>query len=199
VDFAGGNQSSDGGLLLLQQVERKLAVCARLAAAMPDRRDASCVEHETLEMVTARVSAIACGHKDAIGPFGSFPRSQRLDERGNKSAGLRPPHSICTSAAVKADISGSAAPFHQPILRPHSHARTIVVIFNRELPAGRAGFCAANGSVSARGGATRGHKPITVLRVLSFRRRGYFAAARLAIQNRFRGGDHALPKIDPFN
>jgi hypothetical protein len=41
VDFAGGNQSSDGGLLLLRQAERKLGVCGRLADAMPDRRDAS--------------------------------------------------------------------------------------------------------------------------------------------------------------
>src|SRR5215510_5264162 len=30
------------------------------------RRDASGVEHGTFEMVTARASAIACGHKDAI-------------------------------------------------------------------------------------------------------------------------------------
>jgi len=66
VDFDGGNQSSDGGLLLLRQAERKLGVCARLAAAMPDRRDPSRVEHEMFEMVTSRVSAIACGHKDAI-------------------------------------------------------------------------------------------------------------------------------------
>ena len=61
VDFNGGNQSSDGGLLSLRQAERKLGVCARLAAAMRDRRDASRVEHEMFEMVTARVSAIACG------------------------------------------------------------------------------------------------------------------------------------------
>ncbi len=33
VDFDGGNQSSDAGLLLLQQAERKLGVCRRLAAA----------------------------------------------------------------------------------------------------------------------------------------------------------------------
>jgi hypothetical protein len=39
IDFAGGNQSSDGGLLLLRAAERKLGVCRRLAAAMPDRRD----------------------------------------------------------------------------------------------------------------------------------------------------------------
>ena len=39
VDFAGGNQSSAGGLLLLREAERKLGVCRRLAEAMPDRRD----------------------------------------------------------------------------------------------------------------------------------------------------------------
>jgi hypothetical protein len=65
VDFDGGNQSSDGGLLL-RQAERKLGVCARLSEAMPDRRDASRIRHEMFEMVMARVCAIACGHKDAI-------------------------------------------------------------------------------------------------------------------------------------
>jgi len=66
VDFAGGNQSSDGGLLLLRQAERKLGVCGRLADAMPDRRDASRIRHDVFEMVMARVAAIACGHEDAI-------------------------------------------------------------------------------------------------------------------------------------
>ena len=33
---------------------------------MPDRRAASRIRHEMFEMVMARVSAIACGHKDAI-------------------------------------------------------------------------------------------------------------------------------------
>jgi hypothetical protein len=66
VDFDGGTQSSDAGLLLLREAERKLGVCRRLAAAMPDRRDPDRVRHEMFEMVMARTSAIACGHKDAI-------------------------------------------------------------------------------------------------------------------------------------
>src|SRR5260370_16799693 len=33
---------------------------------MPDRRDASRIRHEMFEMVMARVSPIACGHKDDI-------------------------------------------------------------------------------------------------------------------------------------
>ena len=66
VDFDGGNQSSDAGLLLLRQAERRLGVCRRLADAMPDRRDPDRIRHAMFEMVTARASAIACGHKDAI-------------------------------------------------------------------------------------------------------------------------------------
>jgi hypothetical protein len=53
-------------LLLLREAERKLGVCRRLAAAMPDRRDPDRVRHEMFEMVMARTLAIACGHKDAI-------------------------------------------------------------------------------------------------------------------------------------
>jgi hypothetical protein len=66
VDFEGGNQSSDAGLLLLREAERKLGVCGRLADAMPDRRDASRIRHEMFELVMARVAAIACGYEDAI-------------------------------------------------------------------------------------------------------------------------------------
>jgi hypothetical protein len=66
VDFAGGNQSSNGGLLLLREAERKHGVCLRLAEAMPDRRDPDRIRHAMFEMVMSRVLAIACGHEDAI-------------------------------------------------------------------------------------------------------------------------------------
>src|SRR6201995_645335 len=64
VDFGGGNQSSNGGLLLLRSAERKLGICGRLADAMPDRRDADRIRHAMFEMVMARVAAIACGYED---------------------------------------------------------------------------------------------------------------------------------------
>src|SRR4029077_6377533 len=66
IDFDGGSQSSDGGLLLLREAERELGVCRRLAEAMPDRRDPERGGHRMFEMVMARPAAIACGHKDAI-------------------------------------------------------------------------------------------------------------------------------------
>jgi len=63
VDFNGGNQSSDAGLLLLREAERKLGVCQRLAAAIPDRRDPDRILHTMHEMLMERVSAIACGDR----------------------------------------------------------------------------------------------------------------------------------------
>jgi len=66
IDFDGGNQSSDGGLLLLREAERKLGVCRRLAESMPDRRDRNRIRHAMFEMVMARAAAIACGYEDAI-------------------------------------------------------------------------------------------------------------------------------------
>src|SRR5437660_1283003 len=66
VDFAGGNQSSNGGVLLLREAERKPGVCLRLAEAMPNRRDPDRIRHAMFEMVMSRVLAIACGHEDAI-------------------------------------------------------------------------------------------------------------------------------------
>jgi hypothetical protein len=61
VDFAGGNQSTDGGLLLLREAERKLGVCRRLAEAMPDRRDPDRVRHAMFELVMARCMDRPCG------------------------------------------------------------------------------------------------------------------------------------------
>ncbi len=64
VDFLGGTQSSDAGLLLLRESERRLGVCRRLAAAMPDERDQSRIRHEMFELVMARAAGIACGYED---------------------------------------------------------------------------------------------------------------------------------------
>jgi hypothetical protein len=66
VDFNGGTQSSDAGLLLLREAERRLGVCRRLSGAMRDRRNPKFILHEMFEMVMARASAIASGYADAI-------------------------------------------------------------------------------------------------------------------------------------
>src|SRR6201987_4609486 len=65
VDFNGGNQSSNAGLLLLREAERKRGVCQRLGAAIPGHPDPERIVDTMHEMLMARASAIACGYEDA--------------------------------------------------------------------------------------------------------------------------------------
>jgi hypothetical protein len=64
VDFEGGNQSSNGGLLLLREAERGLGICERLAGSIRDLRDTSRIQHSLVELTKTRVFAICCGYKD---------------------------------------------------------------------------------------------------------------------------------------
>jgi hypothetical protein len=63
--FDGGRITSDGGVLLLAEAERKLCIADRLAALIPDRRDPSRVLHPLADILRARILAIAAGYEDA--------------------------------------------------------------------------------------------------------------------------------------
>jgi Transposase DDE domain group 1 len=63
--FDGGRISSDGGVMLLAQAERRLGIAERLARVIPDERDASRVTHRLPDILRARIFAIACGYEDA--------------------------------------------------------------------------------------------------------------------------------------
>ncbi len=62
--FDGGALSSDGGVLLLREIERKLGISDVLASCLTDRRDAARTRHSHASMIRARVMAIACGYED---------------------------------------------------------------------------------------------------------------------------------------
>jgi hypothetical protein len=65
ANFDGGAISSDGGLLLLREADRRLGLTRMLAACVQDRRDPSRISHGIEEMLLFRIMAIACGHEDA--------------------------------------------------------------------------------------------------------------------------------------
>lgn len=66
VDFDGGHVSSDGGLLLLKQVDRKLNLLRRLTSIMAkyDKRQQGKVTHNLHSMLVQRIYGIACGYDD---------------------------------------------------------------------------------------------------------------------------------------
>ena len=62
--FDGGRLSSDGGVLLLPGIERRLGLADVLASCLTDERDPSCTTHSQADMIRARMFAIACGYED---------------------------------------------------------------------------------------------------------------------------------------
>ena len=66
VDFSGGDVSSDGGVLLLRQVDRKLGLLRRAAKilARHDSRQQGKVEYDVRSMLVRRVYGIACAYED---------------------------------------------------------------------------------------------------------------------------------------
>ena len=65
VDFDGGTLTSDGGLVLLREVDRRLDLIRRIDEAIPDPRDPLYTSHPQSEILTSRIFGIAAGYEDA--------------------------------------------------------------------------------------------------------------------------------------
>jgi hypothetical protein len=64
VNFEGGDITSDGGIILLQQMDRKLGLTEKIAGRLCDPRDPSRVKHDQLSMVRQRLYGLALGYED---------------------------------------------------------------------------------------------------------------------------------------
>jgi len=65
VAFDGGQLTSDAGVLLLAEIDRRLGISDRLARCIEDPRDPQRIEHSFAEMIRFRALAIAAGYPDA--------------------------------------------------------------------------------------------------------------------------------------
>ena len=64
ADFSGGTLSSDGGVLLLRQVDANLRLTQRLAQCFYDRRNQVFVDHSVPQMLAQRIYGLALGYED---------------------------------------------------------------------------------------------------------------------------------------
>lgn len=62
--FDGNEISSDGGLLLLRELEGRIKLLEHLGEAIHDKRHRSYIEHELIELLRERTFLIACGYED---------------------------------------------------------------------------------------------------------------------------------------
>jgi len=64
VNFAGGALSSDGGLLLVREVDRRLKLTERVAKVLHDPRDPDLITHPLVDLLRQRVYGIVHGYED---------------------------------------------------------------------------------------------------------------------------------------
>ena len=103
ANFEGGSISSDGGVMLLRQVDQRLGLSGSIAKVLNDPRDPSRVTHSLRDLVAQRLYALCCGYEDlndhdqlrhdplmqtAIGTdesLGSSPTLCRLETRATRT------------------------------------------------------------------------------------------------------------------
>ncbi len=64
ADFEGGRLTSDGGALLLREVDRQLGLTASLAACVADPREPAKITHHLRTLLVQRIFGIALGYED---------------------------------------------------------------------------------------------------------------------------------------
>ncbi|MFV0384513.1 transposase, partial [Paracoccus sp. (in: a-proteobacteria)] len=65
LGFDGADMSSDAGLMLLREIERRERLAGWLASCVDDPRDPGKVQHSLEEIIRFRILMIAAGYEDA--------------------------------------------------------------------------------------------------------------------------------------
>lgn len=64
LNFNGGDVTSDGGVLLLREIDRKLSLTKEVSTLIPDLRDQRYIDHQIDKILAQRIYAIALGYED---------------------------------------------------------------------------------------------------------------------------------------
>src|SRR5271165_5563016 len=64
TDFSAGHLSSDGGMLLLRQIDEGLGISRSLAGCFSDLRNPLLIEHSVRELIAQRLLGLAAGYED---------------------------------------------------------------------------------------------------------------------------------------
>ena len=94
ASFSGGDITSDGGVLLLREVDRRLGLSRAVAFALEDsRRQASCV-HNGLSLLQQRVYGLALGYED-LNDHEALRRDPALQTAVNRVEDLASSSTLC--------------------------------------------------------------------------------------------------------
>ena len=85
AEFSAGPMTSDGGSLLLREIDRATDLSSSMSRALCDRRDQAKVHHDQKELLCQRLFAVAMGYEDA-----NDHRSLRFDPGLKTAVGRLP-------------------------------------------------------------------------------------------------------------
>ncbi len=120
ADFSGGYLSSDGGALLLRQLDRGLGVTRTLAQAFTDRRDPRYCDHTLEQLLAQRLHGLALGYED-LNDHDTLRRDPLLAAACDKADPLG--RDRLRAADAGAALAGSAT-LNRLELGNHRHDRT---------------------------------------------------------------------------
>jgi Transposase DDE domain group 1 len=94
--FDGGLLSSDGGILVLREIEQRLRVADRLAACIQDPRSPDQITHSLADIIRFRLLMIAAGYED-----GNDASSLRTDPMFKMALDLSPSdRELCSQSTI---------------------------------------------------------------------------------------------------
>lgn len=107
--FNGGDITSDGGVMLLREVDKKLNLIARVANTFKDPRCKSKVRHELLPMLRQRIYGIALGYED-LNDHDTLRKDKAIQTAVERDSDLASASTLCrfenwTDPQVVRDIS----------------------------------------------------------------------------------------------
>ena len=94
AEFTGAEVTSNGGLPLLAEADRRLGLTRAAADAMGDDRRRKSVVHSTLSIVRQRVYALVLGHED-LNDHDGLRRDTALQAATGRDAALASPSTLC--------------------------------------------------------------------------------------------------------
>ena len=94
ADFSGGAISSNGGIQLLAQVDRRLGLTRSLARLLGDCRRQSSCNHRLSSLLSQRIYALALGHED-LNDHGELRHDPALRTAAGRIKSLASPSTLC--------------------------------------------------------------------------------------------------------
>lgn len=148
ADFSGGHLSSDGGLLLISQLDQCLGITDRLAQCFTDLRDQRYVEHSLPELLRQRIYGLVAGYEDlndhellrrdpliaaAVGKTDPLEEGRIGDDKGNPLAGKSTLNRLETTNAQTQN--GDLSTHYHKIHAEHDDIeRTLIELSTQALP-----------------------------------------------------------------